>query len=112
MRYSLHNQGQRTKMRPLETEVLFGHVGTENGLKALTYDLGNGHKVNVRGKIDRIDQMIIDNQRYLGIVDYKSSSHKFNYQDAYYGLALQMLTYLNAMLQNTDLLLDLPRICS
>lgn len=107
MGWALHNQGQRTKMRPLETEVLFGHVGTENGLKALTYDLGNGHKVNVRGKIDRIDQMIIDNQRYLGIVDYKSSSHKFNYQDAYYGLALQMLTYLNAMLQNTDLLLDL-----
>ena len=60
--------------------------------------------------VERLTELIrwlLDNQRYLGIVDYKSSSHKFNYQDAYYGLALQMLTYLNAMLQNTDLLLDL-----
>src|SRR5699024_12800731 len=71
MGWALHNQGQRTKMRPLETEELFVHVGTEIGLNALTYNLGNGNKVNVRGKINIMDQIIIDKQRYLLIFDYK-----------------------------------------
>ncbi|KRM19610.1 atp-dependent deoxyribonuclease, subunit b [Ligilactobacillus hayakitensis DSM 18933 = JCM 14209] len=104
--WGLRNKGKRTKMQTLGTEVLFGHVGADKGLKALSYPIDQIHKVNVRGKIDRIDQMIIDNQTYLGIVDYKSSRHNFDYQDAYYGLAMQMLTYLNALMENADLLLD------
>jgi len=56
--------------------------------------------VHVRGKIDRLDQIQVADQSYLGIVDYKSSQHKFDFQEAYYGLAMQMLTYLDAVLHN------------
>lgn len=102
--WSIHQQAQRTGMRPLKTEVLFGHVGSQDGLRPLTFELPHGKKVNVRGKIDRIDHMGVAGKNYLGIVDYKSSSHIFDFRDAYYGLALQMLTYLNAVMKNLDLL--------
>lgn len=102
--WSIHQQSQRTGMRPLKTEVLFGHVGAQDGLRPLTFELPHGKKVNVRGKIDRIDHMHAAGKNYLGIVDYKSSEHVFDFRDAYYGLALQMLTYLNAVMKNLDLL--------
>ncbi|KRM95530.1 ATP-dependent helicase deoxyribonuclease subunit B [Liquorilactobacillus aquaticus DSM 21051] len=102
--WSIRQQAQRTAMRPLKTEVLFGHVGSQDGLRPLTFELPYGKKVNVRGKIDRIDHMDVAGKDYLGIVDYKSSSHVFDFRDAYYGLALQMLTYLNAVMKNLDLL--------
>lgn len=99
---AIQKQQRRSTAKTVETEVLFGHVGTENGIKSLEFNLGNGRKVNVRGKIDRIDRIIVNNENYLGIVDYKSSNHVFDFRDAYYGLALQMLTYLDALLLNID----------
>lgn len=97
---ALRDQNQRTQLTPLATEVLFGQVGAEKGLQGLNFQLPNRRQVKVRGKIDRIDQLMINNQAYLGIVDYKSSQHRFNFRDAYYGLALQMLTYLDTVLQD------------
>ncbi|MFD0897129.1 PD-(D/E)XK nuclease family protein [Loigolactobacillus binensis] len=102
--HALQHQGVRTKMAPLRTEVLFGHVGSTDGLAPLRFNLAHGRKIQVRGKIDRIDQMVLGDTRYLGIVDYKSGSRDFDFRDAYYGIALQMLTYLDAMLQNSTAL--------
>lgn len=104
MGFAMRQQGQRTKMEPLQTEVLFGHVGSDQGLQPLRFELPNQKVVQVRGKIDRIDQLVLPGERYLGIVDYKSSAHQFNFRDAYYGLALQMLTYLTAVMQNVSTL--------
>lgn len=104
--HALQRQSQRTQMAPFRTEVLFGHVGAEDGLKPLRFSLPKGHQVLVRGKIDRIDQMVLNDTAYLGIVDYKSGVRKFDFRDAYYGLALQMLTYLDAVLQNTASLIQ------
>lgn len=104
MGFAMRQQGQRTKMAPLQTEVLFGHVGSDKGLQPLRFELPEHHVVQVRGKIDRIDQLVLPGERYLGVVDYKSSAHQFNFRDAYYGLALQMLTYLTAVMQNVTTL--------
>lgn len=97
---ALRDQSQRTQLTPLATEVLFGQVGIDTGLQGLDFTLPDNHQVKVRGKIDRIDQLTINGQAYLGIIDYKSSQHRFNFRDAYYGLALQMLTYLDTVLQD------------
>ncbi|PKX61753.1 PD-(D/E)XK nuclease family protein [Latilactobacillus sakei] len=102
---ALRNQSLSTNLRPLATEVLFGQVGAEKGLQGLNFMLDDHREVKVRGKIDRIDQLTINNQPYLGIVDYKSSQHSFNFRDAYYGLALQMLTYLETVLQDQQAIL-------
>jgi len=56
----------------------------------------------VRGRIDRLDALKLADKTFLGIVDYKSSEHQFNYQSAYYGQAMQMLTYLDAVKQNLN----------
>jgi len=102
-------QSAGSKMRPIQTEVLFGHVGSEVGLQSLDFDVSPAHKVRVRGKIDRIDELDLTSesgrsQKYFGIVDYKSSEHDFNFRDVYYGLAMQMLTYIDALKRNINLI--------
>ena len=98
--YAIRNQSLRSAAKPTQTELLFGNVGKEHGLKALDFKVDDQHSVHVRGKIDRLDQIQVADQRYLGIVDYKSSVHRFDFQEAYYGIAMQMLTYLDAVLRN------------
>ncbi|AYM03993.1 ATP-dependent helicase [Levilactobacillus brevis] len=105
MASTLQEQSKRTKFRPKRTEVQFG-LGDEQGLAALSFDVGKQRQVTVRGRIDRLDAMQVNDKTYLGIVDYKSSEHKFSYQDAYYGQAMQMLTYLDAVQKNMPDLLD------
>jgi len=102
--FALQKQSQHSEAAPEQTELLFGNVGKEHGLKALDFQVDDQHSVHVRGKIDRLDRIQVADQSYLGIVDYKSSQHRFDFQQAYYGLAMQMLTYLNAVLVNEEAL--------
>lgn len=99
MARTMRSQSKRTKLRPKQTEVQFG-LGNVGGLAPLSFDLGNERQVMVRGRIDRLDALQINDKTYLGVVDYKSSDHKFSYQEAYYGQAMQMLTYLDAVRKN------------
>lgn len=69
------------------------------GLPALDVpidDRGNQH-VLVRGRIDRLDEYQQGNQTEFMVVDYKSSAKRFSPQDAYFGLGMQMLTYIAAV---------------
>lgn len=102
MSYALQRQSQFTPAKPIQTEVLFGQIQDQQGLDGLVFDLPDRHQVRVRGKIDRIDEYATPDGDYLGVVDYKSSDHDFKFGEAYYGLAMQMLTYLNAVEQNLD----------
>lgn len=54
------------------------------------------------GKIDRVDIAKDEEGRYLRIIDYKSSNHTINLNDALYGLQLQLLTYLDAVCKFED----------
>ncbi|GFH40493.1 ATP-dependent nuclease subunit B [Lactococcus insecticola] len=53
--------------------------------------------LNIRGMIDRVDQIF----GTLGAVDYKSGDKRFDLQAAYDGTSLQFLTYLDILRQNT-----------
>ncbi len=57
-------------------------------------DLGEGKKLRLRGRIDRIDAFVKDGTRYIKIVDYKSSAKELDLNKVYYGLELQLFTYL------------------
>lgn len=94
----MQKQQTFTGMRPKKTEINFG----VDGLKPLTYKVSDQHKVSVRGRIDRIDTMIDSKsgQRYVGIVDYKSSQHEFDFVDAYNGISMQLPTYLQVVQDN------------
>jgi ATP-dependent helicase/nuclease subunit B len=98
--WGLNEQAKRTGFTPQQTEVLFGQIGAEKGIDGLELDLKDHRKLFVRGKIDRLDKYEKDGQLWLSVVDYKSSDHSFNIAEAYYGLALQLTTYLDVALQD------------
>lgn len=94
---TIREQQRRSHFRPQQTELLFGQIGAKHGLPALVLPVGNRQSVTVRGKIDRLDTTEVDGQTYYVVVDYKSSAHQFKPAEAYHGVALQMLTYLDAV---------------
>lgn len=98
--WALKRQSERSGMSTVQTEVLFGQIASQKGIKGLELPLDNGGNISVRGKIDRLDQLVTPDSLYLGVVDYKSSHKKFNITEAYYGLAMQMLTYLDVALMD------------
>ena len=57
-------------------------------------DLGKGHQLRLRGRIDRIDAYVTGDRRYIKILDYKSSAKELDLNKVYYGLELQLFTYL------------------
>lgn len=105
MAWALTQQSGRSGMQTRESEVLFGRIGSQTGIPGLSFPLQEGGTLHVRGKIDRIDTLEVGNELYLSIVDYKSGDKKVNFTDFFYGLAMQMLTYLDTALVHSDQLL-------
>ncbi len=103
--WALRKQSQRTGLSTVQTEVLFGQFAQERSLDSLTIELGQNKQMSIRGKIDRLDRIDVNDQAYLAVVDYKSSRHTFDYRDAYFGLAMQMITYLDVALSNAVMLI-------
>ncbi|MGG5369123.1 PD-(D/E)XK nuclease family protein [Enterococcus sp. AZ196] len=93
--WGLVQQGARTKLEPQQTEIIFGSIGGQKGIPGINLPLSNGGEVAIRGKIDRLDQLQSAENDWLSVIDYKSSPHSFNVADAYYGIALQLITYLD-----------------
>ena len=62
--------------------------------------LPDGSTVTVEGKIDRVDIMELDGVRYVRIIDYKTGKKEFRLSDVLYGVNLQMLLYLAALMQS------------
>lgn len=87
------------RAQPLLSEGIFGSEAKRQ-LEGFIYPLESGGQLTIRGKIDRIDELQIQGQSYLQVVDYKSGGKNFNLVDAYYGLDLQILTYLAVALKN------------
>jgi ATP-dependent helicase/nuclease subunit B len=54
--------------------------------------------VYLEGRIDRVDILEDDDGTYVKIIDYKSGYKNFCLSDVYYGLSLQLLVYLIAVL--------------
>ena len=106
MVWSMIHQAKRTKYRVNKTELVFGQLGQEKGITGLSLPLNNNRKLHLRGKVDRIDTFQEGNQLYAGIVDYKSSDTTFNYQSIYYGLMLQMITYLDTVITFSEDIFD------
>ncbi|MBR0140827.1 MAG: PD-(D/E)XK nuclease family protein, partial [Ruminococcus sp.] len=64
--------------------------------KSVTLPFGKGNILRFSGKIDRVDECIIDDKKYMRIIDYKSSKKEINSENLASGLNMQMLLYLFA----------------
>jgi ATP-dependent helicase/nuclease subunit B len=49
-----------------------------------------------------VDKLISEGEEFYRIIDYKSGNKDFKLSDVYYGLQIQLLTYLDAMLTNEN----------
>ena len=80
-------------------EVMGHELEFKNGKEfpAIQIDLEDGRKVEITGKIDRIDIAKTTDGNYIRIIDYKSSSKDINLNEMIAGLQLQLITYLDAV---------------
>jgi len=62
----------------------------------ITITLEDGKKVEITGKIDRIDLAKTKEGNYIRIIDYKSSVKNIDLNEVVAGLQIQLLTYLDA----------------
>ncbi len=80
-------------------EIEFGRVG---GYPAIEIKLEDGKKVEITGKIDRIDVLKTNDGEYVRIIDYKSSVKDINLDEVMAGLQIQLLTYMDAVTKIED----------
>ena len=68
----------------------------KSSYEPIRLELDTGEKIEVTGKIDRIDIAKTESGKYLRIIDYKSSARSIDLNETIAGLQIQLLTYLDA----------------
>jgi ATP-dependent helicase/nuclease subunit B len=90
---------RRSNFEPEGYEEGFGPYDKYPPIKII---LENGEEINLIGRIDRIDVMETEADSYVRIIDYKSGNKDIKLTDIYYGLQLQLLIYLDAILKGVQ----------
>jgi ATP-dependent helicase/nuclease subunit B len=86
---------EQYRFDPVAVELPFG---TDESSPAWTFDLGQGRKLKLDGRIDRIDlHQDGKDEALCVVVDYKSSQKQLDSVLVAHGLQLQLLTYLNVL---------------
>ncbi|KAB2496513.1 helicase-exonuclease AddAB subunit AddB [Priestia endophytica] len=91
----LSDHAKASGFAPIGLELAFGPKET---LPSLPITLPNGTKMELVGRIDRIDKAMSSKGLLLRIIDYKSSDRDIDLVEVYYGLSLQMLAYLDVVI--------------
>lgn len=95
----ISQQISRGDFKPSAYELAFGFNGD---FPPISIELSSGEKVNLIGRIDRVDKLENEDGTFIRIIDYKSGKQDFNLSDIYYGLQIQLLVYLDALLQEIE----------
>ncbi|GIN98503.1 ATP-dependent helicase/deoxyribonuclease subunit B [Siminovitchia terrae] len=93
--YVMSGHAKESGFIPVGLELAFG---PKQPLPPLSFTLKNGMKMELQGRIDRVDKAENDHGIYLRVIDYKSSARELDLSEVYYGLSLQMLTYLDIII--------------
>lgn len=83
---------KRGKFSIYGTEVSFGG---DSPLTGIIVEIDKNRKFVFTGRVDRIDIMDANGNKYVKIIDYKSGNKKFDITDIYYGMEMQLIVYLN-----------------
>lgn len=93
-------------LQTTDFEVVGNEIEFKNGkeYKPIEITTENGRKVEITGKIDRIDLAKDETGKYIRIIDYKSSAKDINLNEVLAGLQLQLITYLDAVCVEKDVI--------
>ena len=70
-----------------------------DNITALQIELSDNEKMNLNGKIDRLDTYEKDKRVYVKIIDYKSGNKKIDFNKLNSGLQIQLITYMSATME-------------
>ena len=82
------------------TEVEFSN---HSKLKPITMETEDGKKIEIVGKIDRVDIAKIDGKNFVRIIDYKSSAKSIDLNQLVAGIQIQLITYMNELNEKASL---------
>ena len=88
--YSIRN----SKFEVLGHEIEFSNSGK---YKPIIIEMKDGKKIEITGKIDRVDIGTYEDKKYVRIIDYKSSIKNIDMNQVEAGLQIQLITYLDAI---------------
>ncbi len=91
---TLQEQLRHGTFRPVAFEKEFRHI--------YNFDQEGKSKgqLLLRGRIDRIDTCVQEDEIFVKVVDYKSGNHAFDLNTLYYGVSLQLAVYLGQTVKN------------
>jgi ATP-dependent helicase/nuclease subunit B len=99
----ISEQMRKGRFEVFRNEFEFG--GFKDG-EPIKIELPSKETVYLVGRVDRIDTLDLDGNTYIKVVDYKSGNKKFNLTEVYYGLQIQLLVYLDALIKNSKYILE------
>ena len=94
--WALREQVTRGDFVPEEFEMSFG---PRDQLSSMRFQLGEREKLQLSGKIDRVDCMRTPEGIYVKVMDYKSGNQKLDLTRLYHGLQIQLVLYMSAALE-------------
>lgn len=97
--WALQQQIVKGDFVPVGFEVAFSAA---DDLRAMKIALSEEESLHLRGRIDRMDICEDGTQVYVKIIDYKSGSTTFDLAALYYGLQLQLVVYMDAVMEITE----------
>lgn len=89
--WALQKQIEKGSFEPTDFEFTFGR----NDSKVLSFGLGSA-RMNLYGKIDRLDTCDVDGTRYLKVIDYKTGNENLDLNRVSGGIQLQLAVYMKA----------------
>ncbi|MBB3108980.1 ATP-dependent helicase/nuclease subunit B [Paenibacillus phyllosphaerae] len=101
----LSEHARRAEFKPIGLEIGFGPEGP---LPSVRIPLKEDRTLEMVGRIDRVDAAKTEDGLLLRVIDYKSSAKQLKLEEVAYGLALQMLTYLDVLVSSAPTWLGEP----
>jgi ATP-dependent helicase/nuclease subunit B len=96
--WALTKQVRAGQFEPQKFEVSFSEL---RDFDALQFSLAHDVRLNLNGRIDRIDRYDDGNQISIKVIDYKSGNTRFDLIRLYQGLQLQLVVYMDAAMELT-----------
>ncbi|SHK10633.1 helicase-exonuclease AddAB subunit AddB [Paramaledivibacter caminithermalis] len=99
--WTLTKHVKKGDFTPFLYELEFGEEAFSM-IPPIIIELPGGEEIKLEGRIDRVDILKDEEGSYIKVIDYKSGNKKFSLSDVYYGLQIQLVVYLDAILENKD----------